>query len=151
MPTNNASTRLLATVDSEHIRLFTAQKTPDRGWWISEIADEHNTWKDRIDTARPHLTGTQQAVHTIARKEEDREMNHRFGKEVITTIERIAQSHKADRFDIFAASTMFPQLRQSLEDNKHNNHTRFRVHQHELMKTTPEQLATHPAVKECLG
>jgi protein required for attachment to host cells len=150
-----SETRWVLTADERYAHLYTARPAADGKRWQLERHDSlESRWEDYHEHRRPTMmdgpptsASTQHSTQSYSEMEQQEE-SRRFARDIHRWLgEALKKEHDDGEIIVFAASRFLSPLRNELSSLG----DRATLHQAELTRLRPAELAKHPAVTEALG
>lgn len=151
-----AVNKWIVVADERTARLVSLERVPRGRWRGRERSSLESRWEDYHEHQRPSALGGRSApahehLSPGFSEAEAHEERRRFARDVLEWIEQGRRSIVPDDeqpVTVFAAPGFFGVLREELERGDRH---RPQVHELELTRLRPEDLAEHPAVRRALG
>jgi hypothetical protein len=148
-----SSLKWIVVVDQRIARLVSLQKEPGGRWHAEERGTLESRWEDYHEHHRPDALGGRSApahehLSPGFSETEGQEERSRFARDVVRWLEHDRKVLSDEQgLTLFAASGFVGALLAELE----KLHRCPEVHELELTRLRPEELAEHPAVRRAVG
>jgi protein required for attachment to host cells len=143
---------LIVTADERKATLFACTTVPGGRWHVASLRSIENKWEDYHEKHRPSALGrgpsASAAQHFASVKHEPEEEHRRFAREVGAWLKSEASRASAPHLSVFAAPRFLGLLRAELAGVR--GRPEVELHEGELTRLQPHELATHPAIVRAL-
>lgn len=146
-----AATRRIVVTDQRVARLLSLERTPGGRWRAKQRSSLDSRWEDYHERKRPSPLGGRSASRREHQspgfsESEIQEGRRRFARDVVQWLECQCNVDGGGAPEVFAAPGFFGVLRDELESRRRE----LVMHEVELTRLRPEELAAHPAIRDAL-